>query len=111
MQYIISPERKLIIKWGFLVKELNFEVIMDVSFFPTKIYQGIRLGGLRLPGYSVGLFDLKVNEKDEKINMFASNFKSLVIIKVQREQKIKYYGINPSKPEIFVEQLNKNIKQ
>jgi len=110
MKYIISPERKLIIKWGFLVKELYFETIIDVTFFPTKIYQGIRLFGLRVPGYSVGLFDLKVKEKNEKINMFATNFKSLIIIKVQKGQKIKYYGITPAKPEIFIDELNKYIK-
>ena len=109
MQYIISPKHKLIIKWGLLIKELDINTISEVIFFPTRIYQGIRLDGLRLPGYSVGLFDLKVNEKDEKINMFATNFKSLVIIKVQKEQKIKYYGITPSKPEIFVKELNNRI--
>ena len=110
MQYIISPKHKLIIKWGLLVKELDLYEIIEVRFFPTRIYQGIRLGGLRLPGYSVGLFDLKVNEKDEKINMFATNFKSLVIIKVKKDQKIKYYGITPAKPEIFIDELNKHIK-
>lgn len=106
MRYIITSEKKLVIKWGFLVKEIDFNTIIEITYFPIKSFQTIHIAGLRLPGYSIGLFELNLSGVYEKINMYATNYKSLVLIKVQKRDKIKYYGITPKAPDIFVKELN-----
>lgn len=105
LQYVLS-EKSLMIKWGFLRKEIPFETIKKIMITPTRYFQGIQLGGFRSPGYHIGLFEILIEGKPIKITLYTTNLKSLITIVVKKGEKTKYYGLTPKNPNKFIEELN-----
>ncbi len=110
MRYILSTD-SLIIQWGPYRKKIHFTNIQQLMIIPIKSIQGFRLGGIRLPGYSFGTFELPIDGRKKLITLYATNLMSLVVIKVQKNDKTKYYGLTPREPNKFVDELDERRKE
>ena len=104
MEYIISNEF-LLIKWGFTTK-IPIEKVKRVIKPEGKDYEGIRLGGVGIPGYFFGKFKFLIEGKFETVSLYATKLNHLLFIETDGQKK-KFYGITPSEEDEFITTLNK----
>ena len=111
MEYIISNEY-LLIKWGIKTTRIPIENIKRVIKPEGKEYEGIRLGGVGIPGYLFGKFKYLIEGDFKTVSLYATKLSHLLFIETDG-QKRKFYGITPSEEDEFIatlNNLNKNIE-
>lgn len=110
-EYIISNEY-LLIKWGIKTTRIPIENIKRVIKPEGKEYEGIRLGGVGIPGYLFGKFKYLIEGDFKTVSLYATKLSHLLFIETDG-QKRKFYGITPSEEDEFIatlNNLNKNIE-
>jgi hypothetical protein len=109
MEYIISNEF-LLIKWGLKTTKIPIETIKRVIKPETHHYEGIRMGGVGLPGYLFGKFKYLLEGKFETVNLYATKLKNLLFVETF-DKKRKLYGITPALNDDFIGFLNDKSKE
>jgi hypothetical protein len=104
MEYIISNEF-LLIKWGLRTKKIAIENIKRVIKPETKDYEGIRLGGVGIPGYLFGKFKFLIEGNFETVSLYATKLDRLLFVETDGQHK-KFYGITPREEDEFITTLN-----
>jgi hypothetical protein len=111
MEYIIS-DKFLLIKWGLKTTKVPIEKVKRVIKPETKNYEGVRLGGVGIPGYLFGKFKYLIEGEFKTVSLYATKLSHLLFIETDG-QKRKFYGITPSEEDEFIatlNNLNKNIE-
>ena len=111
MEYVISDEY-LLIKWGLKATRIPIEKIKRVIKPERKEYEGIRIGGVGIPGYLLGKFKYLIEGNFETVSLYATKLDHLLFIEAD-EPKRKFYGITPSEEDEFIailNNLNRNIE-
>ncbi|MHA1145229.1 MAG: PH domain-containing protein [Candidatus Helarchaeota archaeon] len=110
MKYVFATDH-LLIQWGLIRRKILYENIKTMGLTSDWIYDGLRLGGIALPGYYGGKFMLLLNGIYEHITLYSSTTKNLVIIYYKQGKKLKTCGISPENPEAFLSELQKRNDQ
>jgi hypothetical protein len=109
MDYIISNEFFLI-KWGLKTTKIPIENIKRIVKPETNHYEGIRLGGVGLPGYLFGKFKYLLEGNFESVNLYATRLKNLLFVETFDKKK-KLYGITPALEDEFIRFLDDKSKE
>ena len=104
MEYIIS-DKFLLIKWGLKTTKIPIEKVERVIKPETKDYEGIRLGGVGIPGYLFGKFKYLIEGNFETVSLYATKLDHLLFIETDGQKK-KFYGITPNEEDEFITTLN-----
>ncbi|MFX1295749.1 MAG: PH domain-containing protein [Promethearchaeota archaeon] len=104
LEYIITNEF-LLIKWGLKTTRIPIDTIKRVFKPETKNYEGIRLGGVGIPGYLLGKFKYLIEGNFKTVSLYATKLDHLLFIEIDG-QKRKIYGITPSEENEFIITLN-----
>ncbi len=110
LEYILSNEF-LLIKWGLKTKRIPVAMVKRIIRSESKDYEGIRLGGVGLPGYLFGRFKFLIDGKFETVSLYATKLNNLLFIETNGKKK-KLYGITPANEGDFINMLqsiDKNI--
>jgi hypothetical protein len=108
IEYIISNEF-LLIKWGLKTTKIPIEKVKRVIKPERKNYEGIRLGGVGIPGYFFGKFKFLIEGTFETVSLYATKLNHLLFIETDGHNK-KFYGITPSEEDEFITTL-KNLNR
>ena len=109
MEYIISNEF-LLIKWGLKTTKIPIEKIKRVIKPETSHYEGIRVGGVGLPGYLFGKFKYLLEGNFETVNLYATKLKNLLFVETYDKKK-KLYGVTPALEDDFIRFLDDKSKE
>ena len=104
MEYIISNEF-LLIKWGLRTKKIPIKKIKRIIRPETKDYEGIRMGGVGIPGYLLGKFKFLIEGNFETVSLYATKLSNLLFVETDGQHD-KFYGITPSDEDEFLTTLN-----
>ena len=104
LEYIISNDF-LLIKWGLKTTKIPIEKVKRVIKPETANYEGIRLGGVGLPGYLFGKFKYLIEGNFETVSLYATKLDHLLFIETE-SQKRKFYGVTPREENEFIKTLN-----
>jgi hypothetical protein len=104
LEYIISNEF-LLIKWGLKTTRIPLKKVIRVIKPETKQYEGIKLGGVGIPGYLFGKFKYLIEGNFETVSLYATKLDHLLFIETDGQKK-KFYGITPSEENEFIVALN-----
>ncbi|MEJ2250787.1 MAG: PH domain-containing protein [Candidatus Lokiarchaeota archaeon] len=107
MEYIVT-ENYLLIKWGLKTTRIQLKTITSVIRPPNKNYQGIRLGGVGIPGYLFGKFKYLIEGNFKTVSLYATKIDNLLFIETNG-RKEKFYGITPANEEDFISLLNSKL--
>ncbi|MFX1479423.1 MAG: PH domain-containing protein [Promethearchaeota archaeon] len=102
MEYIVS-NKFLLIKWGLKTTRIPIDKIKRIIRPETKNYEGIRLGGVGIPGYLFGKFKFLIEGNFETVYLYVTKLDNLLFIETNDG---KFYGITPSKEDEFIRILN-----
>jgi hypothetical protein len=111
LEYLITNEF-LLIKWGLKTTRIPIDKVKRVIKPETKYYEGIRLGGVGIPGYLFGRFKYLIEGKFETVHLYATKLDNLLFIETDGKKK-KFYGITPVKEADFIKvfnDVNKNVE-
>ncbi len=103
LEYILTDEY-LLIKWGLKTTRIHVDAIKRVIKPETKHYEGIRLGGVGIPGYLFGKFKFLIEGVFETVFLYATKLDNLLYIETKGQKK-KLYGITPAKDDDFIRSL------
>ncbi|MFX1497861.1 MAG: PH domain-containing protein [Promethearchaeota archaeon] len=104
MEYIISNDF-LLIKWGLKTTRIPIGNVKRVIKPETNKYEGIRLGGVGIPGYLFGKFKYLIEGNFETVNLYATKLEKLLFVETNGQKK-KIYGITPAQEDDFIRVLN-----
>ncbi|MFW9971496.1 MAG: PH domain-containing protein [Candidatus Odinarchaeota archaeon] len=104
LEYILS-DKYLLIKWGLKTTRIPIGNVKRIIKPETKNYNGIRLGGVGIPGYLLGKFKFLIEGEFETVFLYATKLDNLLYIET-KGQKRKLYGITPAKDDDFIKNLN-----
>ncbi len=104
LEYLISNEF-LLIKWGIKTTKISISAVKRVIKPEPNHYEGIRLGGVGIPGYLFGKFKYLIEGKFETVSLYATKLDKLLFIETG-ESKRKFYGITPNQDEELIRVLN-----
>ncbi|MEJ2251872.1 MAG: PH domain-containing protein, partial [Candidatus Lokiarchaeota archaeon] len=107
MEYILT-ENYLLIKWGLKTTRIQLKTITSIIRPPNKNYQGIRLGGVGIPGYLFGKFKYLIEGNFKTVSLYATKIDNLLFIETNG-RKEKFYGITPAYEEDFFSLLNSKL--
>ncbi len=107
LEYILTSEN-LLIKWGLKTTKVPINEIERIIKAPTKMYQGIRLGGVGVPGYLFGRFKYLIQDEFETVSLYATKLDTLIFIETIDNGKKKFYGITPAEEEEFLTAINES---
>jgi len=105
LEYIITNEF-LLIKWGLKTTRIPIDSIKRIIKSETKDYEGIRLGGVGIPGYLFGKFKFLIEGNFETVYLYATKLDNLLFIETNGKKK-KFYGLTPAKEDEFISNLNR----
>lgn len=108
MEYIIS-NKFLLIKWGLKTTKIPIENVSRVIKPETNQYEGIRLGGVGIPGYLFGKFKYLIEGYFETVNLYATKLDKLLFVETNIKKK-KIYGITPAQEDEFIRIFNEISK-
>ncbi|HME55793.1 MAG TPA: PH domain-containing protein [Candidatus Lokiarchaeia archaeon] len=98
MCYLVGADR-LILRWGFSKKVILLTTIETVGPPSTGTFDGIREGGVGIPGYRLGSFSMLIDGDYRHVTLVATDLSRLIIIKTTQGQ---YYGVTPNVPDEFI---------
>ncbi len=101
MRFIFT-ENGLRLKWAFFNHVIPYESIEKIGFPSGKIRDGIRAGGIGIPGYLFGKFKLVLDGNLTNVSLYSTKLDSLVFLFVNSGKKSKCYGLTPEKSHDFV---------
>ncbi len=104
MEYLLSKEF-LLIKWGLKTTKIPINNIKRIIRPETKNYEGIRVGGVGIPGYLLGKFKYLIEGSFETVSLYVTKLDHLLFIETNGGNK-KFYGISPSEEEEFLSAFN-----
>ena len=84
---------------------IHLNKIKRIIKAPTRNYQGVRLGGVGIPGYLFGRFKYLIEDNFETISLYATKLDHLLFIETI-DGKRKFYGVTPDKEEDFIKTFN-----
>jgi hypothetical protein len=108
MEYLLSNEF-LLIKWGLKTTKIPINNVKRIIRPDTRDYEGIRIGGVGLPGYLLGKFKYLIEGNFETVSLYVTKLDHLLFIETNNGNK-KFYGISPSAEEEFLSSF-KNLNE
>ena len=98
MAYIASGGR-LLLRWGPFITSIPIKSIMEIGTTASSKLDGIRTGGVGIPGHLYGAFKILIDGKYRAIKLYATKISNLVIITTNDG---KCYGVTPQDPAAFI---------
>lgn len=108
MEYLLSNEF-LLIKWGLKTTKIPINNVKRIIRPETNDYEGIRIGGVGLPGYLMGKFKYLIEGNFETVSLYVTKLDHLLFVETNHGNK-KFYGISPSEEEEFLNAF-KNLNE
>ena len=104
MAFILTDEG-LMLRWAFFNRVIPYNSIQTIGTTTSKILDGVRVGGIGMPGYLLGKFKLMLDGELQSVSLYATKITHTVLVYVKKSNGIKCYGLTPEDHEGFVQVL------